>query len=291
MASDGVGAGTVGLRYWLRTRNRTAVFLLVLACISAMLSRFVTLEKPFAAASLRGRLIVAVPPRPAPVLTVGHVDRTLRSPDPFSAALAADLGRRLGLPVDLLLSEPDAAAAAVATGKADAAIDGLPFQPGSTLSFSPASYASGRGQALVLRRGNVHDWAALRGGSICTPIGNAYGPHAARLHSARLITYGRPLDALLAFQAGECTALVDDELVIKSLLKLADWSYYSVLPGNIAPTPSFIATPGGDAASMRFVDTTIRDWRQSRWLTTARESVAKQLAFDMFVAENDLYCH
>jgi polar amino acid transport system substrate-binding protein len=42
---------------------------------------------------------------------------------------------------------------------------------------------------------------------------------------------------------------------------------------------------------MRFVDTTIRDWRRSRWLTTARETVAKQLAFDMFIAENDLYCH
>ncbi|SOE95583.1 amino acid ABC transporter substrate-binding protein, PAAT family [Burkholderia sp. D7] len=291
MASDGVSAGPLGPRYGSRARNRTIVFLLVLACISATLSRFVTLEKPFATAALRGRLIVAVPPRPAPVLTVGHVDRTLRSPDPFAAALAEDLGRRLGLPVDLLLSEPGAAATAVATGKADVAIGGLSFQPSSKLSFSPVSYATGRGQALVLRHGNVHDWAALRGGSICTSTGNAYGPRAARLHGARLITYDRPLDALLAFQAGECTALVDDELVIKSLLKQPDWSYYSVLPGDIAPTPSFIATAGGDTASMRFVDSTIRAWRQSRWLTTARESVAKQLAFDMFIAENDLYCH
>jgi polar amino acid transport system substrate-binding protein len=291
MASDGVGARTLGSRSWLRPRNRAAFFLLVLVCIGVVSSRFVMLEKPFAAASLRGRLIVAVPPRPAPVLTVGHVDRTQRSPDPLSAALAEDLGRRLGLPVELLVSEPDTAAAAVATGKADAAIDGLPFRPGSTLSFSPASYASGRGQALVLRRGNVSNWAGLREGSICTSTGNAYGPRAAQIHGARLITYDRPLDALLAFQAGECTALVDDDLVIKSLLKQADWSYYRVLPGDIAPAPSFIATPRGDAASMRFVDTTIRDWHRSRWLRTARERVAKQLAFDMFIAENDLYCH
>jgi polar amino acid transport system substrate-binding protein len=259
--------------------------------MGVMLSQFVSLEKPFAAAALRGKLIVAVPPRPAPVLTVGHVDRALRSPDSFSAALAADLGERLGLPVELLLSEPGAAATAVASGKADVAIDGLPFSPNPAVSFSPASYASGRGQGLVLRHGQVRDWEGLRAGSICTSTGNAYGRRAAKQYGAHLLTFDRPLDALLAFQAGECTALVDDELVIKALLKQPDWSYYSVLPGEIAPAPSFIATPGADAASMRFVDTTIRDWRRSRWLTTARETVAKQLAFDMFIAENDLYCH
>jgi polar amino acid transport system substrate-binding protein len=289
MASDGVGVS--GSWRWLNIHNRGAIILLALLFIGLALSRFASLEKPFAAAVLRGKLIVAVPPRPAPVLTVGHVDRALRSPDPLSAALAADLGERLGLPVELLPSEPGAAATAVATGKADVAIDGLPFKPDSTLSFSPASYASGRGQGLVLRHGQVRDWKSLRAGSICTSTGNAYGSNAAKQYGARLIAFDRPLDALLAFQAGECTALVDDELVIKSLLKQPDWSYYSVLPGAIAPAPSFIATPGGDAASMRFVDAAIRDWRQSRWLTSARETIAKQLAFDMFIAENDLYCH
>jgi polar amino acid transport system substrate-binding protein len=259
--------------------------------MGVLLSRLASVDKPFASAALRGKLIVAVPPRPAPVLTVGHVDRSLRSPDPLSAALAADLGVRLGLPVELLLNEPDAAATAVATGKADVAIDGLPFTPGSILNFSPASYASGHGQGLVLRHGRIRDWKGLRAGSICTSTGNAYGSRAAKQYGARLLTFDRPLDALLAFQAGECTALVDDELVIKSLLKQPDWRYYRVLPGTIAPTPAFIATPGGDAASMRFVDAAIRDWRRSRWLTSARETVAKQVAFDMFTAANDLYCH
>ncbi|SAL40140.1 Bacterial extracellular solute-binding proteins, family 3 [Caballeronia sordidicola] len=276
---------------WSSTRNRAAAFLLVLVLAGVALSQFVSLERPFAAARLRGTLIVAVPPRPAPVLNVGHVDRTLRSPDPLSAALAADLGRRLGLSVDLLLRDPDSAAAAVATGKADVAIDGLPFQPNASLSFAPVSYANGRGLGLVLRHGQVHDWEDLHAGSICTSTGNVYGSRAAKLHGARLLAFDRPLDALLAFQAGECTALVDDELIIKSLLKQPDWSYYRVLPGAIAPTPAFIATPGGDAASMRFIYTAVRGWRQSRWLATVRETVAKQLAFDMFIAENDLYCH
>ena len=289
MASDGVRVS--GSWRWLSVRSRGPVFLLALLFMGVVLSQFASLEKPFASAALRGKLIVAVPPRPAPVLTVGHVDRALRSPDPLSAALATDLGERLRLPVELLLSAPDEAATAVATGKADVAIDGLPFTPGSALNFSPASYASGHGQGLVLRHGQIRDWKGLRAGSICTSTGNAYGARAAKQYGARLLMFERPLDALLAFQAGECTALVDDELVIKSLLKQPDWSYYSVLPGAITPTPSFIATPGGDAASMRFVDATIRDWRQRRWLTTARETVAKQLAFDMFIAENDLYCH
>jgi polar amino acid transport system substrate-binding protein len=264
---------------------------MALVFMGVVLSQSDGLDKPFASAALRGKLIVAVPPRPAPVLTVGHVNRALRSPDPLSAALATDLGERLGLPVELLLSEPGAAATAVATGKADVAIDGLPFRPDSTLSFSPASYASGRGLGLVLRHGHIRAWDGLRAGSICTSAGNAYGARAAKQYGARLLAFDRPLDALLSFQAGECTALVDDELVIKAVLKQPDWRYYSVLPGTIAPTPSFIATRGSDAASMRFVDTTIRNWHQSRRLTTAREAVAKQLAFELFIAGNDLYCH
>lgn len=248
-------------------------------------------DTPFAAAIARGKLIVAVPPRPAPVLTVGHVDRSVHSPDAFSSELAEDIGKRIGLPVKLVPTEPSQAEAAVSSGRADLAIDDLPFKPDSTLSFSPTTYTSGQGEGLVLRHGRVLDWKALRGRSICTSAGNAYGSNAAKKYGATMQIYDRPLDALLAFQAGECTALVDDELVIQSLLKQADWSYYTVLDGRIDPARRFIATRRGDAASMSFIDNTVRGWRQSRWLEQVRARVAKQLAFDMFVAENDLYCH
>ncbi len=259
--------------------------------LTARPGTLISSDKPFAAAIARGKLNVAVPPRPAPVLTVGHVDRSIRSPDAFSSELAEDIGKRIGLPVELVLTEPSQAEAAVASGQADLAIDDLPFKPDSTLSFSPTPYTSGQGEGLVLRHGRVLDWKALRGGSICTSAGNAYGSTAATKYGATMQSYDRPLDALLAFQAGECTALVDDELVIQSLLKQADWSYYTVLDGRIDPARRFIATRHGNAASMSFVDDTVRGWRRSRWLEQVRERVAKQLAFDMFVAENDLYCH
>src|ERR1700712_2425125 len=115
MVSDGVSVP--GFWRWSSLRNRGAAYMLALLLMGGMLGQFVSLEKPFSAATLRGKLVVAVPPRPAPLLTVGHVDRALRSPDPLSAALAISLGERLGLPVELLLGEPGAAATAVATGK------------------------------------------------------------------------------------------------------------------------------------------------------------------------------
>ncbi|MCX5541304.1 transporter substrate-binding domain-containing protein [Paraburkholderia sp. CNPSo 3076] len=248
-------------------------------------------DRPFAAAAARGVLIVAVPPRPAPTLYVGKVDRTARSPDPFAAALASDLARRAGLPVQFLLVEPAAARAALQSGKADAAIAGLGFSPDARVAFAPASYSSGRGMALVLGHGTVRTWRDLRGRAICASQGNPYAQRAAREYHANMHGFDRPLDALLAFQAGDCAALVDDEFVIEALLKQADWSYYRPLPGTIAAQAAFIATRAGDAASAVFVGDTLTAWRRSRWLATVRKDQAINLAFDMFNAENDLYCH
>ncbi|MEM5424507.1 transporter substrate-binding domain-containing protein [Paraburkholderia ferrariae] len=248
-------------------------------------------DLPFAAAAARGVLIVAVPPRPAPALYVGKVDRALRSPDPFAAALASDLARRAGLPVQFLLAQPAAARAALQAGKADAAIAGLDFSPDARVAFAPASYSSGRGMALVLDHGNVRTWRDLSGRAICASQGNPYARRAAREYHANLRGFDRSLDALLAFQAGDCAALVDDEFVIEALLKQADWSYYRPLPGTIAAQAAFIATRAGDAASAVFVGNTVAQWQRSRWLATVRKDQAISLAFDMFNAENDLYCH
>lgn len=247
--------------------------------------------RPFAAAVARGKLVVVVPPRPAPTLYIGKVDRSVRAPDPFAAALANDLGRRVGLPVELRLAEPDAARVAVESGDADVAIAGLSFSPNANLAFAPTAYDAGRGMALVLRHGDVQSWNALRGKPICAATGDAFAARAARDYRANAQHFERPLDALLAFQAGDCAALVADEFVVRSLLKQPDWTYYRALPGTIAPTPAFIATRNGDAASTIFVEQTIAAWRRERWLDSVRTDQATRLAFDMFNAENDLYCH
>lgn len=292
-------AATPGARRAHRVRGLAAalagalVLLAVLAwaLTSDVLSNQPDDDRPFAAAIARGAMIVAVPPRPAPTLYIGKVDRTARAPDPFAAALATDLARRVGLPVQFVLAEPAAARAAVQSGKVDAAIAGLGFSPDARVAFTPASYTSGRGMALVLNHGKVRQWRDLGGRALCAARDDPYAARAAREFHASVQGFDRPLDALLAFQAGDCAALVADELVIEGLLKQPDWSYYRPLPGTVAPAPAFIATRAGDVASAAFVGETIADWRRARWLATVRKDQAVSLAFDMFNAENDLYCH
>jgi polar amino acid transport system substrate-binding protein len=197
----------------------------------------------------------------------------------------------VGLPVTFVLANSADARAAVQSGKADAAIVGMRFSPDASVAFAPVSYTSGRGMALVLARGNVQSWRDLRGRAICASQGDPYASRAAREFHTNVHGYARPLDALLAFQAGDCAALVADEFVIEAVLKQADWSYYRPLAERIAPEPAFIATRSGDVASAAFVSDTVADWRRARWLTTVRKDQAISLAFDMFNAENDLYCH
>ncbi|CAL8479874.1 ABC transporter substrate-binding protein [Caballeronia sp. S22] len=248
-------------------------------------------DRPFAAALARGTLIVAVPSRPAPTLNVGRVDHFARVADGFAAALAEDIGQRAGLPVTLLLAGPREAAEALRSGRADVAVAGLGFGAEPSIAYAPSAYTSGRGTALVLRRGAVRDWSDLADGVICASRGSPFATEAARRAHADIQAFDRPLDALLAFQAGECAALVDDEYVIRQLLKQPDWAYYRSLPGTVAPAPAFIATRTGDVASTAFIERTVEDWRRQRWLSTVREDQATRLAFDMFNAQNDLYCH
>jgi polar amino acid transport system substrate-binding protein len=261
------------------------------APVSGALRGLVGEQRPFAAAIARGSLIVAVPSQPMPTLNVGKVDRSARAPDAFSAALAADLGRRVGLPVELLLAQHQEARSAVQSGKADVAIAGLAFAPDASVAFSPTAYSSGRGAALVLRHGDVRDWRDLQTRAICASRESPFAARTAQRLRAALHSFDRPLDALLAFQAGECAALIDDEYVIRALLKQPDWAYYRELPGTVAPKPAFVALRAGDLASAAFVERTVSDWRRQRWLSTVRQEQASRLAFDMFNAENDLYCH
>lgn len=248
-------------------------------------------ERPFSAAMARGTLIVAVPSQPAPILYVGKVDRSVRAPESYSASLAGDLARRIGLPVKLLLSDSAEARKAVQSGEADVAIAGLALSPDESIAFAPASYSSGRGVALVLRGGTVQTQRDLRGRAVCASRESPYASRAALKLGATLQSFDRPLDALLAFQAGECAALIDDEYVIRSLLKQPDWAYYKTLPGSFEPAPAFIAVRGKDAASAAYVEHVVDDWRRQRWLSSVREDRATQLAFEMFNAENNLYCH
>ncbi|WP_250494838.1 transporter substrate-binding domain-containing protein [Caballeronia sp. GAWG1-1] len=280
-----------GWRLWMPLAAVALFAAFLLSPLSASWRNSLADDRPFAAAYARGKLIVAVPSQPAPILTVGHVDRSVRAPEAYSAALAEALGRRAGLPVELVLAEQADARHAVQDGRADVAIAGLAFSPDASVAFAPGNYASGRGVALVLRHGDIQDWRDLEGRSICASRESPFAARAAHRYRAALQSFDRPLDALLAFQAGECAALVDDELVVRALLKQADWSYYRTLPGAVAPAPAFIASRGGDIASAAFIERTVNGWRRERWFTTVRQDQATRLAFEMFNAQNDLYCH
>ncbi|MCE4546200.1 MULTISPECIES: transporter substrate-binding domain-containing protein [unclassified Caballeronia] len=270
-----------------RLRGLAALSMLCVA-LSSLSIRDREDDRPFAAAVARGALIVAVPSRPAPTLNVGKVDRFARVPDGFAAALAQDIGRRVGLPVTFVLAGSRDVSDAT---KADIAITGHGFADDRALAYAPTAYASGHGMALVLRHGTVQAWRDLAGGTVCASRGSPFARDAARRARANVREYDRPLDALLAFQAGECAALVDDELAIRKLLKQPDWAYYRSLPGTLDPAPAYIAARGGDIEGAAFIERTVQDWRRQRWLSTVREDQATQLAFEMFNAQNDLYCH
>lgn len=246
--------------------------------------------RPFPAAAQRGRLIVAIPGRPAPVLNVGPVDRTSQVPDPLSEALARDLGLRTGMPVELRLMSPAAAHAALRAQRVDVAVEGSSLRPEHGVSYAPTSYAGGFGRALALRRGPVRALADLAGRPVCVVRGTGFYQAVTRARALPRV-FDKPLDAMLAFMAGECAALVDDHATIDAVLHQASWRYYAPLPGRISPAQSYVAFAGADPATQSFVARSVHAWQGTGLLRRLREARARGAVFELFVAENDLFCH
>ncbi|MFJ1253001.1 substrate-binding periplasmic protein [Cupriavidus sp. CuC1] len=236
-------------------------------------------------AQARGELVVGVHayPRPTPP---GRP--LIAEPDPGEAALAAELGRAMGVPVRLR-HLPAAGFGNNAQADIDLAF-GAPQDTGHPRAAAVPAPRTPRGTLLTLRYTPVSRLDALNGKTACVSAGSPFQPALARAGAA-LRSYPSPLQALLAFRRGECAAVAEDAALIARVMRLPEWRFFTAAPlvldgEGAAPT---LRQP--NVQSARYLAQWLARWQRDGRLARLRDAAAGDAAFNMMLVESGLICH
>jgi len=242
-------------------------------------------------AQARGELVVGVHayPRATPP------GRPLvPEPDPAEAALAAGLGRALGVPVRLRHLPADG------NGAPPAGLD-LAFgnggftQPRTQPHTQPRAAqvrapAIAPGTLLTLRFTPVDRLGALAGKTACVSQDSPYQAALARA-GATLRRYPSPLQTLLAFRRGDCAAVAEDAALAARVMRLPEWRFFVAAPLLVDGAGALLALPRADAQSARWLEQWLAGRRRDGLLARWRDAAAGDAAFNMMLVESGLICH
>ncbi|WP_420995296.1 ABC transporter substrate-binding protein [Cupriavidus sp. 30B13] len=236
-------------------------------------------------AQARGELVVGVHayPRATPP------GRPLvPEPDPAEAALAAELGRALGVPVRLRhLPQPADGRGTLPPGT-DLSFGGpAATQPRAAFARAPAIPP---GTLLTLRFTPVDRLAMLAGKTACVSQDSPYQAALARA-GATLRRYPSALQALLAFRRGDCAAVAEDAALAARVMRLPEWRFFAAAPLLVDGAGPLLALRQADAQSARFLEQWLAGRRRDGLLARWRDAAAGDAAFNMMLVESGLICH
>ncbi|WPP47039.1 transporter substrate-binding domain-containing protein [Pseudomonas sp. AN-1] len=243
-----------------------------------------------AQAQERGKLLVGVREYQRPALPGAPVQA---EPDLVDAALARTLGDYLNLPVELVGLPPAQREVALVEGRVDLLIAGSTTRPAlGTHLVLPASARHDEGALLVLRGRPLSAGAPLRGRSVCLAEGSPYHQELTREHGAEAHSYPSAVQAIAAFQAGECAVLAEEASLVAWLLQQPDWRFYRRLPITLrAADGGHVRLPASEPQSRAWLAAALADWRRRGGQDAALAHWIGELSVDVLKLEQGLICH
>ncbi|WP_323117762.1 transporter substrate-binding domain-containing protein [Burkholderia alba] len=184
----------------------------------------------------------------------------------FETDLAADLARRLGVPLRTAGVTGVNRLQALNDGRVDVTIatiaDTAQRRQIATL-IEPDYYSSG---ATLMTRADstVKTWADIRGKTVCATQASYFNRPMATRYLLTLEIYGSGRDAKLAVRDGRCIGWLFDNTAIAGDLRAAEWHGYRIALPTVLPTPWAIAiartTP--DDPLGRLIGDAVADWHR-----------------------------
>ncbi|KJK21917.1 ABC transporter substrate-binding protein [Burkholderiaceae bacterium 16] len=236
-------------------------------------------------AQARGELVVGVHAYPHPTPPGRPL---VAEPDPGEAALAAELGRALGVPVRLR-HLPVASAGSNEHPAIDLAF-GTAADGAYPRAASVRAPGTPRGILLTLRFAPVSRLDALDGKSACVSEGSPFQALLNRA-GAGLRRYPSPLQSLLAFRRGECAAVAEDAALIARVMRLPEWRFFAAAPLLLDGEGATLTLRQADAQSARYLEHWLARWQRDGRLARLRDAAAGDAAFNMMLVESGLICH
>ena len=204
-----------------------------------------------------------------------YVDEDTGQVQGYDVDLAREIGRRLGLEVEFVNIGFDSLHDAVQTGKVDAAISGIPYDPTRTEDISYGVWYFNAGQLIVVRAdenniATVNDFSRRRVG---VELGSTADLEVRRLQKRirdiDLASYPTTDDALIALANRQVDVVIAD--AVSTYLFMAEGGAVRVV-GEPISDESYAVVTGRKSSQLRAaIDTAIEGMRADGFLDALRD--------------------
>ena len=200
----------------------------------------------------------------------GSLDPQTQQPRGMNVDLANDIGKRLGVKVQLVSVQPSTRVQFLQQGKVDILIANMEYnaQRGEILDHVPTPYYRVGGTAITPKSSGITKWEDLRGKPVCISQGSSYIRPVVEKYGAIPRAFPGASQSLLALRGGSCVAAVHDAAPLLYPLQQRDpeWRDYWTIQPELEPAPSVIWVRQGEKDTAARLDAIVRDWHRTGWL-------------------------
>lgn len=181
--------------------------------------------------------------------------------------LAADIGKRLGVKVDLVPVQPANRIQFLQQGRIDVILASLTYNEdrAKVVDFIQPFYYTG-GTGFIARKGSgIKSWSDLRGKTVCGVQGTYYNRAVSEKYGVNIAAFADLTQAVNALQNNSCVGFVEDSTVTGQLITGGKMPEFEApLPvDDVQPWGLAVAKGNGNTPLGTFLSKTVAAWHKS----------------------------
>ena len=210
----------------------------------------------------------------------------------FEAELAAEIGKRLGRPVEIIDVGEDSGVLGLGTGRLDAVITRVSDDDGRFASAEILATGYASGLSVAMRSDTlIRDWRDLAGRTVCVSAANRHAQALAHAAGAKVLVQPVPALSLMRVRTGECDAALHDEFVLGRLFGDKEWRKFSTtLPAREASRLVVVLPREWNPLADQIRQIVASVESENGWAARAQRW-ASNVAFEIYLDQDGPDCH
>ncbi|MCC7228174.1 MAG: transporter substrate-binding domain-containing protein [Burkholderiaceae bacterium] len=186
----------------------------------------------------------------------------------FEIDLAEAIGKKLGVPVELVPVVAANRMEFVKQGRTDLMIATMSYKPdrAEVVAIPEPFYYASAATIIAKKNSGIKDWSDIKGKAICGIQGAYYNRRTGDEFGAKMVTFKGSTEALAALEAGNCVGLVFDSTFFAGVLSEPKWADYAIVTPLIDAEPWGMGLRRDDPKFAAFISDTIKEWHKSGFI-------------------------
>jgi polar amino acid transport system substrate-binding protein len=184
--------------------------------------------------------------------------------------LANDVGKRLGVPVELVPVIAANRMEFLKQGRIDLMIATMAYKPdrAEVIGIPEPFYYAGAANVFAKKNSGLKNWSDLKGKPICAIQGAYYNRRTGEEFGAQLVVFKGVTEAMAALEGGNCVGTVFDTTFFAGIMGDAKWADYAMVLPSIDPEPWGVGVRKDDPKFAAYMSDVIKDWHKTGFILT-----------------------